>query len=232
MRSGDPTGLHRGRPDVTGPGGAPWPARAASLGSGRARDLAGRNVLGAVDGPCLPVSGERLLGRSAEARAARRPRGLSLSAFRAAGPCPRAGVIGDGPGRARAGDEVVAVVTQPVRDLDVARFAAEDDPGRSDAAAVMLLEDAHPQMAVEEDGENGGSRRHRVSRYAESGPDDAGFLARGEATGTVGAARTSHRAVRFAHQELMRRAYSTGGVLAVRFAPSRRARRSRTPGRS
>jgi len=128
--------------------------------------------------------------------------------------------------------QVVAVVTQPVRDLDVARFAAEDDPGRSDAAAVMLLEDAHPQMAVEEDGENGGSRRHRVSRYAESGPDDAGFPARGEATGTVGAARTSHRAVRFAHQELMRRAYSTGGVLAVRFAPSRRARRSRTPGRS
>ena len=128
--------------------------------------------------------------------------------------------------------QVVAVVTQPVCDLDVARFAAEDDPGRSDAAAVMLLEDAHPQMAVEEDGENGGSRRHRVSRYAESGPDDAGFPARGEATGTVGAARTSHRAVRFAHQELMRRAYSTGGVLAVRFAPSRRARRSRTPGRS
>ena len=69
--------------------------------------------------------------------------------------------------------QVVAVVTQPVRDLDVARFAAEDDPGRSDAAAVMLLEDAHPQMAVEEDGE---SRRHCCLQVRRSGPDDAGFL--------------------------------------------------------
>ena len=136
-------------------------------------------------------------------RLARLPGGLALGALRIARPHCRAAAV-DGLRSGRTANEVVAVAAEPVLDLRAARFSAEDDSGGPDPAAVVLLEHAHPQMAVEEDGE---SRRHCASRYAEADlvtPDSS--TERGDGHGR-GAARTSYRAVRFAHQELMGRFY-------------------------
>ena len=106
-------------------------------------------------------------------RLARLPGGLALGALRTARPHRRAAAVVDGLRSGRAGNEVVAVTAEPVLDLRPARFSAEDDPGGSDLAAVALLKNTHPQVAVEEDGE---SRRHCCLQVRRSGPGDAGFL--------------------------------------------------------
>ena len=87
-------------------------------------------------------------------------------------------------------------------EFDVGRLGPEDDPGRPHPAAVVALEHSDPEAAVEKNGEDGW---HSCLQVRRSGPGDAGFSTSGttEATSAPrGAARTSHRAVRFAHQEL------------------------------
>lgn len=124
-------------------------------------------------GSCLPVRRQGLLGGGGAARLTRLSGRLALGALRTARSHRRAGADVDGLSRGRAGNEAVAVAAEPVLDLRATRFSTEDDPGGPDPAAVALLKNTHPQVAVEEDGE---SRRHCCLQVRRSGPDDAGFL--------------------------------------------------------
>lgn len=102
-------------------------------------------------------------------------------------------------------EQFVSVFSEPFVEFGVRGFCAEGDCHGLHMLIVVSFEDADPELAVVLQGECCG---HRVSRYAE-----ADLMTPDSPEGATGprtrAARTSYRAVRFAHQELTKNRVST-----------------------
>src|SRR5699024_8490529 len=131
--------------------------------------------------------------------------GLPLSPFRALDAPSRGRAGSDGSRSRKPIDELVAVLADPLIQLRVRRLRTERDPDSAQGAVGPGLEHTGPELTVEIEGER---RRHRLSRYAEADLVTPDSPSRERRT-PVGIARTSYRAVRFAHQELTGRLYSS-----------------------